>query len=118
MTAQPTTLVPVDETAPVKPGRPNWYWPAIIGGAILVVATVRVLTGANDREILHINGTITGPFATVSGVLQSSSSALAVTYSAHSVNVRVARPGDASLNGTVAFEDLRPLNEAVWNPHF
>lgn len=50
MTAQPTTLVPVDETAPVKPVRPNWYWPAIIGGAILVVATVRVLTGANDID--------------------------------------------------------------------
>jgi simple sugar transport system permease protein len=30
--------------------RPSWYWPAIIVGSLVVVATVRVLTGANDID--------------------------------------------------------------------
>ena len=35
---------------PVKRGRASWYWPVLIGGSLLVVATVRVLTGANDID--------------------------------------------------------------------
>ncbi len=31
-------------------GRPAWYWPAVIGGSLLVISTVRVLTGANDID--------------------------------------------------------------------
>jgi simple sugar transport system permease protein len=30
--------------------RPSWYWPAIIVGSLVMVATVRVLTGANDID--------------------------------------------------------------------
>lgn len=30
--------------------RPSWYWPAIIVGSLVVIATVRVLTGANDID--------------------------------------------------------------------
>lgn len=33
-----------------KAARPRWLWPAIIGGAIVVLATVRVVTGANDID--------------------------------------------------------------------
>ena len=33
---------------PVRRGRPRWYWPVVIVGSLLVIATVRVLTGAND----------------------------------------------------------------------
>lgn len=37
--------------APVRPTRrPRWYWPALIGGSLLVVATIRVLTGAHDID--------------------------------------------------------------------
>ncbi len=36
------SLAPVD--------RPAWYWPALIGGSLVVIATVRVLTGANDID--------------------------------------------------------------------
>lgn len=46
---------PVSPLAPAVPGvvrksRPWWYWPALIAGAILVVSTVRVLTGAHDID--------------------------------------------------------------------
>ncbi len=30
--------------------KPVWYWPAIIVGSLIVIATVRVLTGANDID--------------------------------------------------------------------
>lgn len=30
--------------------RPTWFWPAVFGGALVVVATVRVLTGAHDID--------------------------------------------------------------------
>ncbi|MFZ0531160.1 MAG: ABC transporter permease [Propionicimonas sp.] len=36
--------------ASIVGGRPRWYWPAMIGGAVLVVSTIRVLTGANDID--------------------------------------------------------------------
>ncbi|MFN8136407.1 MAG: ABC transporter permease [Propionicimonas sp.] len=36
--------------AALPTGRPRWYWPALIGGAIVVIATVRVLTGAHDID--------------------------------------------------------------------
>jgi simple sugar transport system permease protein len=39
-------------TAPAAPrtGRPRWFWAAIVVGALLVVSTVRVVTGANDID--------------------------------------------------------------------
>lgn len=36
--------------ASLKTRRPAWYWPAVIFGSIVVIATVRVLTGANDID--------------------------------------------------------------------
>lgn len=30
--------------------RPAWFWPVLVGGALLIVSTVRVLTGANDID--------------------------------------------------------------------
>ena len=47
-----TTIAPPEAKlrASITKGRPGWYWPAIIGGSILVIATVRVLTGANDID--------------------------------------------------------------------
>ncbi len=40
---------PLSATLPnQRRSRPSWYWPAILIGSLLVVATVRVVTGAND----------------------------------------------------------------------
>lgn len=37
--------------APVRPrSRPRWFWPALVVGALVVVSSVRVLTGANDID--------------------------------------------------------------------
>ncbi len=44
----PTRATPLQATLPT--GRLWWYWPAVIVGSLLVVATVRVLTGANDID--------------------------------------------------------------------
>ena len=44
----PTRETQLQATLPT--GRPWWYWPAVIVGSLLVVATVRVLTGANDID--------------------------------------------------------------------
>ncbi len=33
-----------------KPRRPWWYWVALVGGALVILSTVRVLTGANDID--------------------------------------------------------------------
>ena len=34
----------------VPSGRPAWYWPVLIAGSLLVISTVRVITGANDID--------------------------------------------------------------------
>lgn len=34
----------------LKNRRPAWYWPVVIAGALVVVATVRVLSGAHDID--------------------------------------------------------------------
>ena len=36
--------------ASIHTGRPSWYWPVLILGSVLVLSTVRVLTGANDLD--------------------------------------------------------------------
>ena len=40
--------------APVAPERkakrPRWFWYAVIGGGLLVISTLRVITGANDID--------------------------------------------------------------------
>ena len=37
--------------ARVRPrGRPRWFWPALVVGALVVISSVRVLTGANDID--------------------------------------------------------------------
>lgn len=49
MSTTQTPLQPLQ--ASITPvGRPAWYWPAVIGGAVVVIATVRVLTGAKDID--------------------------------------------------------------------
>jgi len=46
-----TQTTPPPLQASIAPaGRPAWYWPAVIGGSLLVISTVRVLTGANDID--------------------------------------------------------------------
>lgn len=47
-TAAPVLMPTVPEAS--ERGRPWWYWPALIAGAILIVSTVRVLTSANDID--------------------------------------------------------------------
>lgn len=44
------TAPPPLQASIAPPGRPAWYWPAVIGGSLLVISTVRVLTGANDID--------------------------------------------------------------------
>ena len=38
------------EVRPGKKARPRWLWPAVALGALLLLATVRVVTGANDID--------------------------------------------------------------------
>ena len=40
----------VRETAATEKRRPRWFWFAVVAGAIIVISTVRVLTGANDID--------------------------------------------------------------------
>ncbi|MGC3953265.1 MAG: ABC transporter permease [Propionicimonas sp.] len=39
---------PLSAALPSQRSRPTWYWPVLLVGSLLVVATVRVITGAND----------------------------------------------------------------------
>lgn len=48
MSAQVHT--PAAEAAQPRQRRPSWFWYAVVGGAVLIVATVRVLTGAHDID--------------------------------------------------------------------
>ena len=34
----------------VKRTRPVWFWPAVVGGAIVLISTLRVITGASDID--------------------------------------------------------------------
>lgn len=48
-----SSATPTRETqlqAALPTGRPWWYWPALIVGSLVVVSSVRVLTGANDID--------------------------------------------------------------------
>jgi simple sugar transport system permease protein len=45
-----TQTTPQPLKASIEPGRPRWYWAALIGASLIVVASVRVLTGANDID--------------------------------------------------------------------
>ena len=56
--------------------------------------------------VVSTTGALTGHYATVNGVSIDADRSLAVTYTANSVVVTVALPGDATVNGTVNFDDL------------
>jgi general nucleoside transport system permease protein len=43
-------LTPIAPEALKGRRRPVWYWPALLIGSLLVISTVRVLTGANDLD--------------------------------------------------------------------
>ncbi len=45
-----TVLTPIAPEALAGKRRPIWYWPAILIGALLVISTVRAVTGANDLD--------------------------------------------------------------------
>jgi simple sugar transport system permease protein len=49
MSSTAPALAPAPQAA-LPTTRPRWYWPAVIGGSLLVIATVRVLTGAHDID--------------------------------------------------------------------
>lgn len=43
------STAPLSATLPIaRRRRPSWYWPAVLIGSLLVLATVRTITGAND----------------------------------------------------------------------
>mgnify|MGYP000866519644 FL=1 len=44
------TLTPIAPEALKATGRPRWYWPVVLIGSLLVISTVRVITGANDID--------------------------------------------------------------------
>ncbi|MFT4108893.1 ABC transporter permease [Propionicimonas sp.] len=48
MSSTAPVLSPTLPTATAR--RPWWYWPAIVVGSVVVISTVRVLTGANDID--------------------------------------------------------------------
>jgi ABC-type uncharacterized transport system permease subunit len=46
-----STQTALSATIPqARTGRPAWYWPLVVVGSILVISTVRVLTGAHDID--------------------------------------------------------------------
>ena len=45
-----TDRVAEPSAAPRSAGRPRWFWAAVVLGALVVVSTVRVITGANDID--------------------------------------------------------------------
>lgn len=46
-----STQTALSATIPqARTGRPSWYWPVLVIGSILVISTVRVLTGAHDID--------------------------------------------------------------------
>lgn len=50
-TTRPEAPATGPTSARVTTGRhPWWFWLAVVGGAVLVLATVRVITGANDID--------------------------------------------------------------------
>ncbi len=50
MSASDLDVAVVRETAAPRRTRPRWFWYAVVAGAIVVISTVRVLTGANDID--------------------------------------------------------------------
>ncbi len=51
MNAVAQQVAPAAEAAQAGPRRrPRWFWYAVLGGALLVLATVRVITGAHDID--------------------------------------------------------------------
>jgi simple sugar transport system permease protein len=46
-----STTPVVSATLPgLRTARPRWYWPVVVLGALVVIATVRVLSGAHDID--------------------------------------------------------------------
>ena len=45
-----TETAPATPPAATRKGRPRWFWAAIVVGGLVVLSTVRVLTGANDID--------------------------------------------------------------------
>lgn len=44
-----TDTAPLSGTLPTaRRRRPSWYWPVLLGGSLVILATVRLITGAND----------------------------------------------------------------------
>ncbi len=65
-----------------------------------------LITDSALRIIMTTTGTISGRFAAITGQRQSDTQWFAVVYTPTSIQAGLARPGDASLDGFVNFEDL------------
>ena len=71
----------------------------LAGYSPVLLATHNALTASS----------VSGTFSTIAGLAIAPNKYLAVTYTPTAVNIQAARPGDATLNGSVDFDDLLAL---------
>lgn len=82
---------------------------AVLGSRLVLSGWGAEPTAFNRRKVLSTTGTRTGIFTQIDGVSLSPSRSLAVTYGDDGVYLTVADPGDATLDGSVNFDDLLRL---------
>jgi hypothetical protein len=85
------------------------YYATIEGNLALTQINGQTAPDLFPLTFMHVVGERTGVFHSISGVQISSTRSLAVSYDDHNVYVAVRRPGDATEDGRVDFNDLVAL---------
>ncbi len=87
---------------------------AILDGKLKLTRLDGYVPAMGTRITILTSQSLSGKFTTVEGLSINSNLSLAVTYTANSVLVTAARPGDANLDGRVNLADLQILGDH-WN---
>ncbi len=83
--------------------------PVSLAGGSLTLNNVSFPTTLGTSRILIDAPSRTGVFSSVSGLTLSPTRFVAVTYTPNGVILKIARPGDANVDGNVNFDDLLTL---------